>query len=157
MKQIALVLALVLGVSAFAAQPTQARSDLGVGVIVGEPTGISIKYRNFPIMGIAWSIENHLHLHADYWISHRSLSGPVSWYWGVGGKITFFDKGNEGVGNLDPEDDKEYTGVGVRVPVGLQYYILPELELFAEIVPGFAFLPGTDFELEGGIGARYYF
>jgi hypothetical protein len=31
------------------------------------------------------------------------------------------------------------------------------VEIFLEIVPGLDLIPGTDFDLDGAIGARYYF
>ena len=128
-----------------------ASDKLGAGLIIGEPTGISIKYGNFS-SGIAWSLENHFHFHIDYWLLNKTLTGPVNWFIGIGGKFQYFDNDNN-----KNKDDNDRLGVGVRVPVGLQYYIISNLELFGEIVPGLALIPGTGFDLDAGIGIRYYF
>ncbi len=121
----------------------------GVGVIVGEPTGISIKYKDFA-SGIAWSIENHFHFHLDYWFYSNTLKDPVKWYIGLGGKLQYFTNNKE-------KDTNGNIGIGLRVPIGLQFYIIKNLELFGEVVPGMAFIPGTDFDIDAGIGIRYYF
>lgn len=129
------------------------KDDLGLGIIVGEPTGVSIKYGNFPVIGIAWSLDSHFHLHCDYWAYEASLKGPVNWFVGVGGKIKFFSNDN----NRKDEDKNSDIGLGVRIPLGLQYYIIPKFELFGEVAPGIALIPSTDFDIDLGIGLRYHF
>ena len=129
------------------------REGLGIGVILGEPTGVSIKYNNFPILGIAWSIDNHFHVHCDYWAHHAVLDGPVNWYAGIGGKMKVYRSDSKG----RPKDDDSRFGAGLRIPVGLQYYITDQLELFGEVVPGISLIPETSFDLDAGIGLRYYF
>ena len=75
------------------------KDGIGIGVIVGEPTGLSLKKwigdDRALDAGIAWSFSENdsLHLHADY-LFHRfdllSCSGargrlPV--YFGIGGRL----------------------------------------------------------------------
>jgi hypothetical protein len=46
--------------------------------------------------------------------------------------------------------------VGVRLGGGLEYAI-SRFALFLEIYPVVNVIPSTDFDLEGGIGFRFYF
>lgn len=151
MKKILLFMIIVLSVPAMISAKSTDR--LGAGIIIGEPTGISLKYSNFPVLGIAWSVENHFHVHCDYWVHEDTLKAPVNWYVGVGGKVRLFTNDS----NDRKKDSDSDIGLGFRVPVGLQYYIIEELELFGEIVPGISLFPATGFDLDAGIGIRYYF
>jgi len=131
---------------------TAQESGFGIGIILGEPTGISLKNwlgANTALdFGIAWSFTNNgsLHLHADYIIHNFNLfqvkKGKLSLYYGIGGRFK--------------SEKKERFGV--RAPVGLCY--VPEkapLDIFLEIAPLLDLAPATEFGLTGGIGIRYYF
>lgn len=126
--------------------------DFGLGIILGEPTGISAKYwvqGNHALdAGLAWSFgpNSRFHLHTDYLIHRFDLiqvdSGRLPFYYGIGGRI---DLGQSGK-------------IGVRIPVGLSYYLPNDpFEFFFEIVPILDIAPKTDFSGNGGIGVRYYF
>jgi hypothetical protein len=128
---------------------------VGVGVIVGEPTGLSLKFGDFPVLGISWSLDKHLYIHADAWILNRPLKGKLNWYFGLGGKVLIFD--DESDIKKEVKDEDSDVGLGARVPFGLQYYFIPELELFGEVVPGLLLFPATDFDIDFGIGLRYHF
>lgn len=134
----------------------QANSDngenFGIGVMLGEPTGISIKSWNgdrsaFDI-GAAWSLsgrEEAIHLHTDYllhsWFNNVD-TGRLAFYYGIGGRIIFAD------------DAK----AGVRVPLGLNYvFSSAPFDLFVEAVPILDLTPDTEFAGNGAIGIRYYF
>ncbi|MDY7029116.1 MAG: hypothetical protein SVR04_12520 [Spirochaetota bacterium] len=123
----------------------------GLGVIAGEPTGITAKMylsENDAVDAAAsWSfVKDRIHLHADY-IRHfpgvidREFDDFVL-YAGVGGLVEL-------------DDESEF---GARIPVGVNYYFnsVP-VELFLEIGPALLLIPETRFEFTGGIGARYYF
>jgi len=48
--------------------------------------------------------------------------------------------------------------VGVRIPVGINYiFAKAPLDIFLEIVPMLELVPRTEFNLNGGIGIRYFF
>lgn len=126
----------------------------GLGITIGEPTGISGKYvlstRNAIAGAIAWSLDddNDVHLQADYlfhWYDEISIAkGRLPIFAGVGGRIRFRE---------NRDDD-----VGVRIPVGLAYlFEEAPFDAFVEIVPTLNLTPETDFELEAAIGGRYYF
>ncbi len=128
-----------------------AKKRIGIGIIAGSPTGISLKFGTFPVLGIAWNFQDtgYLHLHADYWIINKPLSPPLDWYLGVGGKIKIWSDKNK-------TNNNSRFGLTCRVPVGIQWFALDNLELFAEIVPGLELIPATGLELDGGIGIRFY-
>ncbi|HXX62800.1 MAG TPA: hypothetical protein VEO56_03300 [Bacteroidota bacterium] len=125
---------------------------LGLGVIFGEPTGISGKYwlssRNAVDGGLAWSFRRsgYLHLHGDY-LWHFTQVFPEAdrlvLYAGPGGRIGF--AGTQSV-------------VGIRM-VGGATYFLPKvpMDVFIEIAPVLDLLPETSGSLNGGIGIRYFF
>ncbi|KPK74533.1 MAG: hypothetical protein AMJ89_06065 [candidate division Zixibacteria bacterium SM23_73] len=127
-------------------------SGFGLGVILGEPTGISGKLwieDSKAIDGaVAWSFddESAMHLHADLLFHSSNISkvemSKLLLYYGIGGRIKF------------EEDSK----AGVRVPLGINY--IPSkgpLDVFLEIVPILDLAPSTDFGLSGAIGIRYFF
>lgn len=127
-------------------------SGFGLGVILGEPTGISGKLwtgTGKAIDGaVAWSFrdKSSLHLHADYLFHNFNLfkvkKGKLLLYYGIGGRIKF-------------EDDSK---VGVRVPVGINYLIAKApLDVFFEIVPLLELAPDTEFGFNAAIGVRYFF
>lgn len=126
--------------------------DLGLGVMVGEPTGISLKSwnndRSAFALGAAWSFGRYdaIHLHGDY-LLHNWFSdvddGALAFYYGIGARFLISDP--------DPR-------VGIRIPFGLNY-IIPDsrVDLFIEAVPILDLTPATDFEGNGALGVRYYF
>ncbi len=137
----------------------------GLGVIIGEPTGISAKAWTSSVnafdFGLGWSIggdrigkyDGHynggsrIHFHMDYlWHSfnaiHSSERFPL--YYGIGGRI------NTGAG---------YDGsVAVRGVFGIAW--LPHktpIDVFFELVPSLQLTPASGFGIDAGIGARYFF
>ena len=136
---------------AFSLSATYAQNNFGIGIILGEPTGVSAKLwtssTNAFDFAAAWSFkgDGHLLLQADYvWHSPltRTSSGKLDLYYGIGGRIIFRD---------DPL-------VGARIPVGLDYkFTSAPIDIFAELVPILDFVPSTNFNLGGGIGVRFWF
>jgi hypothetical protein len=137
---------------------------LGVGIIVGEPTGLSLKKWIRPRHAIdaaaAWSFSENdsFQFHADYLIHHFGITdirpdeGRVPFYLGVGGRVKLKER-NEGRGRNDHD-----TLVGLRIPFGVAWlFAKAPVELFAEIVPILDVVPDTNFDINGAIGARYYF
>jgi len=137
----------------------------GLGVIIGEPTGISAKLWTSPVnafdFGLGWSIGGdrigkykgnyngggRVHFHMDYlWHSfdviHSSERFPL--YYGIGGRM------NTGAG-YD-------ASLAVRGVLGIAW--LPHhtpIDVFLELVPSLQLTPSTGFGLDAGIGARYFF
>ncbi len=134
------------------AQAQTSAGDFGIGVIIGEPTGLSAKYytggNNAFDFGLAWSFGRHanFHAHADYLIHRFDLidvnSGQMPLYFGLGGRVR----------------TGHNSQVGIRIPVGVSYYFPNDpLEIFFEVVPILDLTPGTQFSGNGGMGLRYYF
>jgi hypothetical protein len=122
------------------------------GLMVGEPTGASVKAwlsDSTAIdggIGAAVAHGGDLHLHADYlWHRFDLFDAPgarLPLYFGVGGRVRF-------------DDD---TRAGVRGPVGVAYMFddIP-VEVFGEVAPVLDFTPNVRFDFVGAIGARYRF
>lgn len=128
---------LVLGIT----KPVEANT--GIGFILGEPTGLSVRIDRFPVLGIAWSLDDYFHLHCDYWIRSRRVNRSVYSFWGFGWKMT-----------LDKNEGKNFS-LGMRVPIGLRYFPYRRIEIFFEIVPGMRVFPNTSFDFDVGIGIRF--
>ncbi len=124
-----------------------------LGLILGEPTGISAKLwfdRDTALDGaISWSLRDNddkLHIHADYlWHDYGLIDGSnglIPVYYGIGGRVILADNAH----------------LGARVPVGISW--LPggaPLDLFVEIAGILDIVPDVDFDLNGGIGIRFIF
>jgi hypothetical protein len=148
------ILALLLLVGAAAGPPAANAQEkgFGLGVILGEPTGFSFKgwidKKSAIDGGLAWSFahETTFHVHVDYIIHTDALTkrSDMPFYYGIGGRIKTGGTG----------DDR----IGVRVVGGIAYYI-PDtpLDVFVEIAPVIDIAPSTEFQINGGIGARYFF
>ena len=130
---------------------TYAQKSFGLGIILGEPSGLSAKLwtggNNAFDFAAAWSFkgDGNLLLQADYvWHSglNNSSSGKFLLYYGIGARIIFSN---------DPD-------VGVRVPIGLDYLFgSAPIDIFVEVVPVLDLIPSTNFNLNGGIGIRFWF
>ena len=144
---------LTLGaVMAFVLTGAAQDGPFGVGVMLGEPTGVSLKYqlneRNAVDGGIGWSFtgDNNVHIHSDYLWHHPTIlhdvSDQLTLYYGVGARAKF---GGD-------------TRIGVRGPVGVSYKIeqVP-IDVFAEVGPVLDFTPGVRVSFTAAIGARFWF
>lgn len=145
---------------ASAAQSGLGKRGLGLGIILGEPTGLSVKKwvdKETAIDGAAaWAFagSGSFQIHADYLkhvynvIDPAGIGGRLPFYFGVGGRVKFHDERNRSTD----------TRVGLRIPLGLTY--LPDnapFDLFFEIVPILDATPSTDVRLNAAIGGRFYF
>jgi len=160
MKKIIILLAFVLlsGTASFA------QEGIGLGVILGEPTGVSFKTfvgeRTAVDAAAAWSFSGNasFQFHADYLISPFDMPKPpelkstIAFYYGIGGRLKL--KESEGRSSRNDDDDI----LGIRFPAGFSHILRSApVEFFAEIVPILDIVPDTDADLNAAIGARYYF
>jgi len=130
------------------------RKRIGLGVIAGEPTGLTGKFMlnstNGIDVGVGWetSGDNEIHIYGDYLYHLYNIidvtKGYMPLYFGAG--LRYVDR--------EKKDDK----LGVRIPVGLEYiFENVDLGAFFELVPVLNLTPDTDFDLEAGIGIRFFF
>ncbi len=148
------VIFLAAGAAIAVAARGQHNDGFGAGVILGEPTGLTVKHWVSDITAFdaaaGWSFEGRtsLHLHANYLFHDFDMipveKGHLPVYAGLGARF----KGREG------RSDR----LGVRVPVGLAYHVeeIP-LEVFGEVVPILDLTPDSRFSLNAAIGVRYFF
>ena len=128
-------------------------SDFGIGLILGNPTGFSVKYWTGEKTSIAASIGyhighiDHLRLNADFLIHNWSFDSEqdlIRIYFGPGVGLGFISE----------------LSISVRAPVGVAYFFhtIP-IEAFAEMVPTLQIIgpEDIDFRMGGYIGARWYF
>lgn len=165
MKQITALLFLL----ALHAIPTVAQdSGLGLGVIVGEPTGLSGKVwtggDRAVDFGLAWGLWHggYLHVHADYLFHNMDLikvgSGRLPLYYGPGLRLRTWNDGRYWRRGRYYENAGSRVDVGVRFPVGLAYlFEEAPVDVFLELVPTLDLVPSTGFEVDGGLGLRYWF
>jgi hypothetical protein len=133
--------------------------NLGLGLIIGSPTGFSAKYlmgRTSAIeVNAGWSFIGNvgIHITGDYQhlftgVVHDEYGNPLETvipYLGIGGRFRI----------KDVEGDAEFH-VGVRMGGGIEY-MLGDIGIFLELYPVVNIIPSTDFDFEGGLGGRYYF
>lgn len=127
--------------------------DVGIGFMVGEPTGLTLKSwtggNNAIALGLAWSLgaNDGITIQADYlWHSFDVFddidSGELPLYYGIGARVIF------------TEND---SWVGARVPVGLNFLFEDApIGLFLEVAPIIDLIPNTDFDFDGTAGIRFY-
>jgi hypothetical protein len=126
---------------------------LGLGIIIGEPTGLSGKYwlnnNNALDFGLAYSFVRHnsaVSLHADYLyhafdVIKSDYRFPI--YYGFGARLRLVDG-----------DD---NALGARGVIGVAWLSdkLP-IDVFLELVPVFNLFPSTSLNFDMGFGARFY-
>jgi hypothetical protein len=133
---------------------TLAQQGMGVGVFVGEPSGISTKtwlsHTTAFDAAAAWSIEGegYFHVHGDYLIHNFNVfpvgRGALPLYYGVGARIL--------------NRTNNTLNVGVRLPVGLEYlFQRAPFDIFLEVVPVLDLTPESTVDVNASIGTRYFF
>ncbi|MEO0293336.1 MAG: hypothetical protein ABIN61_03820 [candidate division WOR-3 bacterium] len=126
------------------------KKDLGLGIVAGDPTGITIKTwtgSSTSVCGASgWSFkEDYFQINCDFIYHFFDLikveKGELPLYLGMGGRILF----------------KKEIEIGIRVPVGLTYlFEEAPFDLFFEISPLLNLYPETDFDASASIGGRVF-
>ena len=151
-------MAVLVGILSAETSIAETRSGFGLGVMVGEPTGLSLKRwvadDRAMAAGLGWSFsgDDSLDVHMDYLFHHFGLfdspemPGRMPLHFGFGGRLKFEEDGDDDV------------ILGVRVPVGISYLFAEQpMDLFGEIVPIVDLLPDTDLDLSVAVGVRFCF
>ena len=174
----ALMAAILLGGAVRPAHATEVGYGrrFGLGFVLGDPTGVSAKYWLGPTNSLDASLgfwgygfndrcwyDNTGHAHCgafggysngtfnvDYlWQSNLVRgSAQLDWHIGAGGRMLWFGGCNG-----------DCFAFAARMPVGLDLmFTNPSfVEIFVELAPAFYIVPGWGFDIEGGLGARFYF
>ncbi len=146
MKAITLACSLMLltGTAGAALRPP----GTGVGVVVGNPTGVTLKHWLSPAMafdaGIGFS--GDAAFYADCLWHAWDLFPPPS-----RGRLAAY-------AGLGPRLETERTAVlGVRTVAGAAYWLAARpIEIFMEGGPVFRLAPGRDVDIDIGVGVRFY-
>lgn len=129
---------------------------LGLGLMVGSPTGLTGKYWLNSAKALAlgagfpFSNEVKFNFHVDY-LWHFPLNvqvpGKLPFYLGIGGRIRAVEKPKEST-----------TDFGIRLPLGFEFIAkrMP-FDFFVELTPVIVLAPQGEFSVEGGIGGRFRF
>jgi len=157
MKKLIFTVALIICFTGLA-KPQQ--SGFGLGVMFGEPTGISFKgwisERSAIDGGLGWSYvhEGSIHIHVDYLYHFYNVfdNQKIPLYLGVGGRIKL--KNNNENNNSNNSDMR----IGVRIPFGISYQFTEvPVDIFLEVAPILDLNPSTQGSVNGALGVRYYF
>jgi hypothetical protein len=147
-------------VSAVAAPIGLAREPrgLGLGFILGEPTGLSAAWRGSGAstyaFAVAWSVpEYKVHVNADYLYQLAAFRDPANpvvefpIYVGLGPRVRVGEGFEDGQSSL----------LAIRAPVGLRVQS-PKVpvEAFLEIAPVFGLYPSTRMDFDAAIGVRLF-
>jgi hypothetical protein len=152
------VFALIFGLLLFInlnsnAQTRGKQGDQGIGIVIGDPTGITYKSwfnsKNAFDVAAAWTVERNdaFHIHASFLHHNNDFFNPnrgrMPLYFGVGGRLKI-------------REDR--SNVGVRIPLGTEYLFqgIP-VGIFLEVAPIVDLVPSSNFDINSGIGVRYYF
>ncbi|MBI4820565.1 MAG: hypothetical protein HY791_30145 [Deltaproteobacteria bacterium] len=160
LRRLAALMALVLATSAARASADELppASPLGLGIILGDPTGFTLKSR--------LTNRNALQVHLGFGFEGKHDNGRVTFI--LDYLFHLAGVGLEGAGTLAP-----YVGVGgklaiiegndnilfgVRVPLGLAFFIKgAPIEIAVEVAVGIHVIPETRALVDGGLMGRYYF
>lgn len=130
----------------------------GLGVMFGEPTGITLKHwlsgDSALQFGVTYSFNNYFALLGDY-LWHFKFKPQFTPYVGLGAEI-FFDSSNSFAQRFN-RDNPSSVDFAMRIPLGIEF--LPRkvpLGIFAEVVPAVGLIPGVFGFVQGDIGIRIY-
>jgi len=152
---------LAIAVLMLAAASANARppEDFGIGVIVGEPTGLSLKYWLDDERAIdaaaaeSFSENDSFQLHGDYLIHDYDLFGldEMPFYYGLGARLKLKDSDGSG-------RNRRHDMFGIRVPLGITYIFEDApVDLFFELVPVLDLSPEVELDIGAAVGFRFYF
>lgn len=137
---------------------------IGVGLLLGDPLGISGKMwisKEMAFDGvISVSAVRPFYVHADYLLHNYELlkaqekesrlksavkdpkATDFIFYYGAGAYASYWSSGA--------------IGIGARLPVGIEYLVNP-FDIFVELAPTFSLTPSMGLSIYGGIGVRFNF
>lgn len=163
LSRFGLTAVLAAGLCWLAASPAAAQTpsdrDFGLGLIIGDPTGVTMKGFLTPETAIDGAVGfsllhgNDLALHADF-LWHFPIkqwpNAALDLYLGVGPALGFHDHGHR--------DDHNDVRIGARAPFGLAVMFNPaRFDVFLEVAAKLWLVEDVHFNLDAAIGGRYWF
>lgn len=138
------------------ASSLSAAHTIGAGFILGDPSGLTAKIfmaKSEAIdIGVGESADD-LYIYADY-LHHFGGVFPINelvFYLGVGAGFHDWEKDRK-------DDHEDENRIDIRIPFGIEYtFTKVPVGIFLELVPALRIIPDVDFDIRGGLGARYYF
>lgn len=136
-----------------------ANDKFGLGAVIGGTTGVTSNYfvKNDKSIDAALSYNlgrtDRLEFYTTYLFHHPdslylNSSIPLNWYWGLGGMLSFHDHKNR---------DSDFN-IGPRAAIGISYDTQnAPVEIFLQGSSTLYLIESTDIDLQGVLGARYYF
>jgi hypothetical protein len=163
-------------VAASTAEPSSARGSFGLGVLLGQPVGLSFKLFVAPDhafqLGLGYDLVfRDAALVTLDWVWHPvaiadTRTFELTWHVGLGGALGVWPVGHDydcrAPDPLQPDLPQvcrtAWVQPGARAPLGfdLRFHEIP-LELYVEFAPGAFFYPVVEFLGQGGFGGRWYF
>lgn len=149
-----------------------ALSGFGVGLQVGAPTAITLKFASQGntniVLGLGAGIGYRgslfgLHLHGDYLFTVATLVNNadinLSAYIGPGLFIALFNANSYGFGfGYYYGGNYGLFGFGARMPLGLNLrFSAAPIEVYLELDPMLLVFPGVDFNIGASLGFRWFF
>ncbi|MGI9174557.1 MAG: hypothetical protein ACR2GR_04490 [Rhodothermales bacterium] len=144
------LLLVLLGVLAVPVLAQRVPGNIGVGGQIGDPSGVTLLFHNtggpsYDILA-AWDLDDffYVNLHGLY---ERPLgdSPRARVFYGPGAFVGIRDR---------RDDDEVRLGISGTLGVG---FIIEQFEFYLRVTPRLALTSGTDGDVGGGIGLRYYF
>lgn len=154
MRKCSLALFLLSGLLIFTAFSGQAAPTVGAGVMVGEPSGGTVKLwvdrDEAWVFGLGVSPANDPSVQGqvDYILHIYEIGEAIGLtktplYTGLGFRVN------------GPEDDE--VEAGIRIPIGLSHFFDREsVEVFAELAPVLDLVPELKGDLNFCVGIRFY-
>lgn len=140
------------------AAPAAAQADngpFGLGIVLGEPSGLSAKLfvnpRHAFQFGLDFSfVEDAVYVGVDYLRHFPGIvrARTVAGYVGIGGSVSVHER--------DHHHDE--GRLKARIPFGLAWMPRdPSIDVFLELVPVLRIVPDLEPGIAAGLGLRYFF
>lgn len=144
---------LVMGLALAIAQEVSAQqSRVGLGGQIGDPTGVTLKFRDPGDMSVdilaAWDVDDFVFVNVHgLFERHIGRHEDLHLFYGPGAYVGVRDRPRR-------RDDDVVAGVSAAVGLGI---LFEPFEIFGQIVPRLDLAPATDGDLGAGVGVRFYF
>lgn len=130
-------------------QTTRSQGQFGVGLQIGNPTGLTTKYyarkqAALVLLG-SWNLDKFLLFSSHIVYEHTIPDSPLLFFIGPG----FF------LGNRDEKSDRDIE-IGASSMFGLNFFV-EHFEVFLQVTPDLQVWPQRKAFVGGTVGIRYFF